>query len=291
MTATSRFRLVLITLLFASSAAMARRGPLTFSLAFTPTTATNEESPTLDAKALERTLRIETVDARNMTDPAIIGDATDDDDSHFEVRTTTDVLAFGSDVLQKLATGWGLRLDKGADTVLTVSIAKWFITETNQAFGASYAADVTLRGEFHDASGATSWRGVAQGDARRFGQDKSPANYNEVSSDAVAEALAKLLSEPAFQDALAGRPPKGAAGSGSAPTESSMSPDALLQELTDLAKGGFSQGFLVDFVKKRSLATPLTTADMIKWKQAGIPEAVITAAGERGGRPAKEPGK
>ena len=274
--------LIVAVVLLGATAAFAKHADLVVPLQFTPTTATNEESPTLSAKALERTFRLEVADARNESDKSLIGDATDDDDSHFAVKTPTDVSAFASETFLKLTSGWGLRLDPKAELVVTVAIARWFISETNQAVGSSYAADVTLRGELRDPSGATVWRGTAQGDARRYGKAQSIANYNEVSSDGAAEALAKLFSDPAFQAALEGKTSQAAPTNASTGGETTLTPDALLQQLVELAKNGFSQDFLISVVKQKTLKPGLTTPDMVKWKEAGIPEPVISAANARG---------
>lgn len=70
-----------------------------------------------------------------------------------------------------------------------------------------------------------------------------------------------------------------AAASPSAP---GLTPDALLTELVKLKKQGFDTDLLVDFVKQKSLASGLTSDDMVKWKKEGMPQEVIQAALQRG---------
>ena len=41
---------------------------------------------------------------------------------------------------------------------------------------------------------------------------------------------------------------------------------------------GVGDGILVSYVKKQSLQAPLTAADITRWKESGMTDAVIQAA-------------
>jgi hypothetical protein len=264
-----------------TSIVLANNADIDLPLRFTPTNSSAEDAPALSGTALARTLHLEVKDGRDTPDPALIGDGTNDDDSHFAVRTETNVGTFASEVLPRLATGWGLRLDPTADLTMTVSVVRWFLKHNDLPFGATYDADVTLRGEMVNAAGVTIWRGVAEGDEHRYGKAKSKDNFNEVSSDAVQKAFSKLLSDPALQIVLGGKAPEPeAAATGGA----AVTPDELLEQVLELSKKDFSPQFLVDYVHKVTLRPAMTTDDMVKWKDAGVPEAVIAEAYDRGVR-------
>lgn len=69
--------------------------------------------------------------------------------------------------------------------------------------------------------------------------------------------------------------PKGTAGAAAA------DPDQVLAEVVELQKNGFSPGFLLEVVGNKVYSRTLTTDDLVKWKEAGVSEAVILRALER----------
>jgi hypothetical protein len=263
------------------------RGPLSVDLKFIPTTATGSAAPTLDSAALSRSVAVRVRDDR-AGDLAVVGEGTDDDDSTFEVRSTTPLTPFAGEVFTRMAREWGLRVADPGELVLDLAITRWSVSERNQAVGAMYAAEVGLRGELQAADGRSLWRGVALGDTRRYGKKQNPVNYNECMSDAAQEAMANLLSISELQQALqkagiaAGvvtADPKidGPAGSSGAKTSD---PNDVLAEVVALQEKGFSPGFLLEFVRKKSYSRELSTDDLVKWKEAGLSEAVIMGAME-----------
>jgi hypothetical protein len=272
----------------ATSLLSAARPPFDIELRFTPTTATGAAAPAISPKAVARTLTLEVADARPGSDPAVVGQGTDDDDSTFPVKATTELAAFARETFSKLAAEWGLRLGDDGEMSLKVSVTKWFVNEQNQAVGSMYAAEVGLRAELSRRDGAVAWRGVASGDTRRYGKKQSVPNHNECMSDAAQEALANLLSDPELQSAME----RGGAGTESAAREpkreapaeaeaaKATDPDVVLAEVVALQQKGFSPGFLLEFVKKKAYTRVLSTDDLVKWKEAGLSEAVIMGAME-----------
>jgi hypothetical protein len=59
-----------------------------------------------------------------------------------------------------------------------------------------------------------------------------------------------------------------------------VTPGELLAELQNLRQEGFDDATLLAVVKKKTLAVPLGTEDMVAWKRAGLPEEIIRAAVE-----------
>jgi hypothetical protein len=115
------------------------------------------------------------------------------------------------------------------------------------------------------------WNGNAFGEARRYGEDESAANCNEVLSDAIKDSLVRLLSQPELQARWAPAIP------GAATSDASAAPAQILEALLRLKAGGMSDDTIIAFAKKQKLSSPLTTADILQWKEMGIPEAAIQA--------------
>lgn len=282
-------RALVATLAISASPLLAARPPLEIDLKFTPTTAIGVASPSISPQALARTLTLEVLDARTGLDPAVIGQGTDDDDSTFPAKATGAVLDVAREAFRKLAGDWGLKLDDAGDMVLKVSVTRWSATERNQAVGSWYTADVGLGGELVRGDGTVAWRGVASGDTGRYGNKQSAGNYNESLSDAAQEALASLLSSGDLQKALEGgvvpvatNPTELPRAPAPQPAAATVDPDTVLKDVASLAKNGFSLGFLVEYVQQVRYSRPLTAADLIQWKDAGIPEVVISAAMKTG---------
>lgn len=56
----------------------------------------------------------------------------------------------------------------------------------------------------------------------------------------------------------------------------------MLEELVRLKKKGFDADLLVGFVDQKGLSRSLSSDDLVAWKNAGMPEAVIKAALAKG---------
>jgi hypothetical protein len=66
----------------------------------------------------------------------------------------------------------------------------------------------------------------------------------------------------------------------SAPTAAAatVSPAVLLTDLVKLKQQGFTTDLLVDYVNQKILTRALSADDLVKWKDAGMPQEVIKAA-------------
>lgn len=258
-------------LLGVGGAEAADTGALQVTLRFAPQESVAASAPTLSPGVTERPVRLTLEDSRPGSDPAVIGDSTDDDDRVWPVRATNSVAGWAQEVLLKTATDWGIRSAPNAPLSLTGKLVRFAVNEGNKPVGSVYNANVQVSFVLTDAAGQTLWEGNAPGDATRYGRSRSTDNCNEVLSDALKEAYAAILAEPALQDAWLGKSaPKVAAGP-------AISPSDLLAELVKLKKQGFTTDLLVGFVEQKILSRTLSADDLVAWKQAGMPEEVIKA--------------
>jgi len=271
-----------------------RSRPFEIALRFTPqedgiASSTPEQLP---SGITDRPVRLVLEDGRSADDAAEIGESSDDDDKMWPVRATNDVKPWAHVALQKILTEWDIKLADNAPLVLAVKLTGLKLEESNKAVGSTFHAEVKLAASLKSAKGAVLWDGTAFGDATRYGKSRSEENANEVFSDALIEAAADLIGNEDLQGAWAGNgSPRAAAPSSSSSATSSsgssgaarVTPSALLAELVKLKKQGFDTDLLVDYVNKKTLTAELSSDDLVKWKQAGMPPEVIKAALDRSG--------
>jgi Uncharacterized lipoprotein len=123
------------------------------------------------------------------------------------VTTTDDVGAFVGVHIRQLFDEAGIKtVDGNGAITVTGEVKKFFAREGN-----TYKSEVTLQLSVSDPQGKTLWKGLASGEATRFGRSYKAENYYEVLSDAVVNTVSSMLQAPEFQRALSGH----AIGSGS----------------------------------------------------------------------------
>ncbi len=281
--------LALATLLSLGTAAAKELGPFNVKLRYAPQESVGTNTPTLMAGISDRPIQVEMAEGRTVADLAVIGESTDDDDRVWPVRATNDPIEWSKEVLAKNAGDWGIRVDAGAPLVLAGKLTRFRVVESNKAVGSTYNAEAQFTFQLRDRRGATLWEGTGAGDATRYGRDRSEDNVNEVLSDATQEALAAALADTKLQEAWLGKSEPMAA---SAPVNQAVSserkagdvitPEAMLEELVKLKKKGFDTDLLVGFVDQKGLSRSLSADDLVAWKNAGMPEAVIKAALAKG---------
>jgi hypothetical protein len=225
-------------LMFVTAAAFARdsRRGFEVDLRFTPQEGVSANSPDLTEGMLERPVAVRVEEGR-AGDPLEIGQGTNDDDEHFPIVASTPLMPYLADTLTAVATDWGLKVDKGADRVLTVKVLRFHVDESNKAVGSVYAAEVKLTFTLADGGGRRLADGAASGSAHRYGRARSEDNANEVLSDALKEAFAEVLSSSRLQEAWV----SGKASAGGSGGSSSGKPDSVeerLRKLEDLYKKG-----------------------------------------------------
>jgi hypothetical protein len=276
---TAPFVVILVSLGFFCTVVLAREGDRSLTLSYVPQESTGAPTPTLDPMMIRRPVDMIFEDARGLDEPSIVGEGTGDDDELFVWRATNTVKEFGRQVCVRLLTGWGVRMEQGADTVLRIRLNRFNVSERDQAVGSMYVAEVQVTGQIEEKNGAALGNGVGAGDARRYGKKRSGRNSIEVLSDALREAVAKLVDDPVLRPAWTGK--KTTADAGGAGRV--VAPADLLADLVKLKAQGFTSDLLVQFVNQKTLGAALTAEDIVAWKQAGMSETVIRAALERAG--------
>jgi hypothetical protein len=191
----------------------------------------------LPGPLIDQPIDIRVQDARQETDPRLIGRGTDDDDRLFPIRAANDVLQFATDVISQLAAEQGVKKSTSADRVLNVRVTRFAVTESNKALGSTYSAEVALAYGVSDAGGTTLMEGAVSDEANRYGRARSTGNCSEVLFDALKVAIAKMLSDPSLQAAwISGRP---ATARAPAPAQTPQGAiEDRLQRLQDLFKKG-----------------------------------------------------
>ncbi len=275
------FTPVLLLALAVAPAAAKELGPLNITLRYSPQESTGSSVPTLMMGISDKPVQLSISDGRTITDPAVIGDSTDDDDRVWPVRAASDVIAWSNEVLVKNAGEWGIRVADDAPLQAQGTLLRFMVNESNKPVGSMYNADVRVGFRLLDDQGRLLWEGTAAGESTRYGKSRNQDNVNEVLSDAIKQAYATAFSDPALQNAWLGKSGPVAVVATTAPATPAMTPDELLAELMKLKKQGFDTGLLLDFVKQKSLTSSLTADDMVKWKKEGIPQEVIQAAMKR----------
>jgi hypothetical protein len=194
---------VLVFALVAVPSLLARdtRKELTVNLKFSPQEGVDSEAPDLPAAMLEQTVDVRAEDGRGGEDALVIGKGTNDDDESFPIRAKGDVIEHVGGVLQKVASGWGLKTGEAGDRILKVKVVRFDVEESNKAVGSMYAANVKLSAVLTDRAGKKLAEASGSGEANRYGRARSGDNCSEVLSDATKEAFANVLSDTELQSA------------------------------------------------------------------------------------------
>jgi hypothetical protein len=117
------------------------------------------------------------------------------------VTTTDDVGAFVSSHMRDLFDRAGLKIvDSDAAVTIKGEVRQFFAKETS-----TYNSQVEVQLTVVDRDGNTIWKGLASGEATRFGRSYKIENYYEVLSDAVVNTVSSLLRSAEFRKALSRR--------------------------------------------------------------------------------------
>ena len=134
-------------------------------------------------------------DARN--DKEKVGENLEDD-SPKPVTTNDDVGAFVSSHMRQLFDRAGLKtVDSDAAVTIKGEVRQFFARETS-----TYNSQVEVQLTVVDRDGNTLWKGLASGEATRFGRSYKIENYYEVLSDAVVNTVSSMLRSTEFRKAL-----------------------------------------------------------------------------------------
>jgi len=272
---------VVSSLLVALRADARATGPFTIGIQEVGTATAAE----LGAGMADRPVRLSVVDGRSGTDLTVIGEISDHADKVFPIQISNDPIPWANEVLKKEAAASGLRVSPDAPLSLTGKLTQLRLVASTKAFGSTYSAQIQMAFTLADSRGRTLWTGTTEGDATRYGKERSGENANEVLNDALREAYTNAFEDSGLQGAWTGGKPV-ASSSSSAPVAApaaAISPSEMLADLVKLKKQGFTTDLLLNYVDQKTLTKPLSADDLVRWKNAGMPEEVIKAALARGG--------
>ncbi|HEY0553482.1 MAG TPA: YajG family lipoprotein [Thermoanaerobaculia bacterium] len=271
---------VVSSLLVALRADARATGPFTMGIQEMGTAS----SATLGPGMADKPVRLSIVDGRSGTDLTVIGEISDHADKVFPIQISNDPIPWANEVFQKEAAASGLKVSPDARLSLTGKLTQLRLVASTKAFGSTYSAQVQVAFTLADSRG-TLWTGSIEGDATRYGKERSGENANEVLNDALREAYTNAFEDSGLQGAWTGGKPV-ASSSASAPVAApaaAISPSEMLGDLVKLKKQGFTTDLLVNYVNQKTLTKSLSADDLVKWKNAGMPEEVIKAALARAG--------
>lgn len=116
------------------------------------------------------------------------------------VTTSDDVGAFVGVHIRQLFEEAGIKtVDSNGAVTIKGDVKKFFVREGN-----TYKSEVALQLTVSDPDGKTLWKGLASGEATRFGRSYKAENYYEVLSDALVNTVSSMLQAAEFQRALSG---------------------------------------------------------------------------------------
>jgi putative oligomerization/nucleic acid binding protein/YajG family uncharacterized lipoprotein len=209
---------------------------LTVPLKFVPQEGVHGSTVDLSAALLDQSVELRVEDARKLPDLLVIGSGTGGDDKPFPIHADRDVRAFIQDTLAAIGTAWSLKQQSPASRILKIQITGFAIDESNKAVGSVYSSEAKLAFTLMDAHEHALASGVGSGNAHRYGRAHSPDNINEVLSDALKEAYANVLADPALQSAwVSGKP---AASATTVAAQATESVEERLRKLDELLKKG-----------------------------------------------------
>jgi len=136
-------------------------------------------------------------------DPSVVGLQ---EEPNQIVKTPDNVAQFASARMGEMLRSAGARMDETAVAVIETDLVEFRVVEGGTFTGIA-AIRVTVR-----RGGSADWSKAYEGKSKRWGRSHNPDNMNEALSNALADATAKLVNDPAFGMALmAGQaPPPGA---------------------------------------------------------------------------------
>jgi hypothetical protein len=117
------------------------------------------------------------------------------------VTTSDDVGAFVSTHMRALFDRAGLKtVDGEAAVTIKGEVRQFFARETS-----TYNSQVEVQLTLVDRDGKTIWKGIASGEATRFGRSYKIENYYEVLSDAIVNTVSSMLRSEELRRALSRR--------------------------------------------------------------------------------------
>jgi len=140
-------------------------------------------------------------DFRDMReDKSLIGRNIQDPHDVKKVRTGDEVGKWVSLMTKKTIVDYGISISDSSDAVLTGDIVDFMVEE-----GEDYKANVNIKFSITGRSGNEIWTGMVSGSSTRFGRSFNIENYYESLSDAVIDAVGRLVEGTDMVKTLVGR--------------------------------------------------------------------------------------
>jgi hypothetical protein len=193
------------------------------------------------------------------------------------IYATRPVVAFLQEAAEQQLKDWGLPESPVGRIKLEGTVRK-FTVEEKFVYWAEVEIDYVARG----SDESPLWQGTVKTHAMNAGVARSSKNYKEALSDAVRENLKELMATPAFREACIPKRREAAVADGTTPA-------SLKIEVERLMKEGLEEALLIAYVRQARVTVPFSANDVIAWKSAGIPAAVVTAALEAAAASAPRP--
>ena len=194
-----------------------KKADLLVDLRFTVQESLGSNSAALSPSMLDQVAEVRIQDARNHENLRTLGAGTDDDDLFFPIIASTDVAAFVTASVEKMAQGQGLKIGPDPARRLHLRLTKFMVNESNKAVGSTYAAEVHFAFTLLAGDGTMLLEGAASGQANRYGRARSAANCSEVLSDAMKDAFMKIIGDDVLQSTWASGRPASAASASAVP--------------------------------------------------------------------------
>jgi hypothetical protein len=226
--------------------------------------------PTLPPALLSGPVRLDVVDARGDVDPEVVGSQIDKDTVIYQWSAKQEVAPAVRGFIGTILKGWSVPVGTDGENALAVKLTRYWVDEKAVTFGSSYHVQVHLTVSIVDRAGTVSATHDGEGSASVAAVDGRESTCNELLSVALYDALTQALGQSAAAPA--------AAPARAAPIV--VEPAALYDDLVRMKSGGVADDVLAAYVKQRRLARPLTVDEILAWKNAGIPDAVIKLAVE-----------
>jgi hypothetical protein len=236
-------------------------------------------APTLPERLAGSPVRLEVTDGRE-GDPLVVGSSREKGKDLYTWESGKPVVPAIAAFVTTILRGWSVTVDPQAPQTLTVRLEQYWCNEKSETFGSRYQADVKLGVALAAADGATWTREVTE-TSKRDGVDGRASICNEMLSLALRGAMGQALgSAPA--DAAAAPPPVEPAVAAPVAVVAAppvpVDPAVLFEDLKRLQAGDSGEDLLLTYAKQHQASRPLTVDEILAWKGAGLPDAVIKAA-------------
>ena len=186
--------------------ALACAGPLTGAMAFAPSYYPSGGAVPPPVPSCSGPVTVSVTDARENPNPAGRRFEENKPDVTYPIEMTGDAVAYVRDALEANLKRAGSPAGGPTASALAATLVKLNLQEStfhNAEFSGDVALDVLL--STAQGSPAPCWKGRISGAGTDYGKAGNPENYQETLNRAVEKAMADLLSQKAFQEALCGK--------------------------------------------------------------------------------------